>query len=257
MQRVAEAPVLQRTRAKRFYSWLARTEHSDSDSASYGKPTTEVLMHMLKRSVPAGSPLTVLEFGCGSGRLAERMLRFVLPDGSFVIAADMCEPMVLNTTKRFRNALQSGLLPDQSSFEVVELSSGEPSDLLHASDSLHALHGRVDVVLSTYVLDLLDDETIHSFLSVAKQLLNPQAGLLALAGITFPSSSSPLKLKATATLWQLALRAWPTLVGGCRPQYLDEYVHSRNGFHPKHVERVNGSLMPSEALLASIAREER
>ena len=86
--------------------------------------------------------------------------------------------------------------------------------------------GSFDCVLSCYVLDLLSEDDIISFLRVAKWALegDQQAPTehgrnkrLCLIGLTY--GAEPLT-RLVSSVWDSVHAVFPSLVGGCRPQKL-------------------------------------
>jgi ubiquinone/menaquinone biosynthesis C-methylase UbiE len=147
----------------------------------------------------------VVELGCGTGRLAERLLREHLPLGATYHGFDVSGTMV---------RLARARLGPWSERARVEQTDGAPS-IPRPNESC-------DRFLSTYVLDLLPEEDIRAALAEAGRLLVP-GGLLCLAGLTFGETALS---RAVCGLWS-RVQAWrPALVGGCRPLRLLEFLGS-------------------------------
>lgn len=139
---------------------------------------------------------SVFELGCGTGRLAQRLLRDILPSTATYHAVDISSTMV---------ALASEKLSAFAPRAAVTPYSGH-SELPAPSRS-------ADRFLATYVLDLLPGEEIRRVLAEARRILRP-GGLLCLAGIT-PGNSLPSRI--VMGLWSAFFRLAPSAVGGCRP----------------------------------------
>jgi ubiquinone/menaquinone biosynthesis C-methylase UbiE len=105
---------------------------------------------------------SVLEFGCGTGRFAERLLSEVLPQTCRYVGVDVSTTMVRLTQQR--------LQPWAPRAEVRQ------SD---GSCSLVEKDFSVDRVVSTYVLDLMAPEQIRLFLDETHRVLTAD-GLLCL-----------------------------------------------------------------------------
>jgi ubiquinone/menaquinone biosynthesis C-methylase UbiE len=153
-------------------------------------------VHDLIAHAELQSATSVFEFGCGTGRLAETLLRSHLPAHAKYAGVDISSTMV---------ALASERLRDFSSRASVIKSNGA---IEFPVDS-HS----VDRVISTYVLDILSEESIRTFLSESRRVLTG-TGLLCLASLG--RGGGPLARVVTA-LWQAVFRLAPRLVGGCRP----------------------------------------
>ncbi len=145
----------------------------------------------------------VVELGCGTGRLAERLLREHLPLGATYHGFDVSATMV---------GLARARLGPWSDRARVEQTSGAPF-LPRPNESC-------DRFLSTYVLDLLSEEDIRATLLEAGRLLVP-GGLLCLAGLTIGEKGFS---RAVCFLWSRVHALRPALVGGCRPIRLLEFL---------------------------------
>ena len=139
---------------------------------------------------------SVLEFGCGTGRLAERLLSDCLPANSRYLGIDISETMIDLARKRLRPWARRG---------IVRLSDGSCT-LLEADDS-------VDRVVSTYVLDLLSRGNIDLFLREAFRVL-ASGGLLCLASL---SHGQGVLGSSVSSIWTQVHALSPWIVGGCRP----------------------------------------
>ena len=145
----------------------------------------------------------VLEFGCGTGRFAARLLETKLPASATYLGLDVSSTMV---------GLTREALAPWHGRARVELSDG--------STTLPVADGEFDRFLSTYVLDLLSPSDSARLLEEAHRVLRP-GGLLALASLT-PGSTPPSR--ALAGLWKGLWRIDPRAVGGCRPVELAALV---------------------------------
>jgi len=169
----------------------------------------------------------IVEFGCGTGRFAERVLaqassaRYV----GFDVSTTMVE-LARGRMARFGDRAQ-----------VRQLDPGTVSLPLpdHSADRM----------VSTYVLDLLPEADIATFLREALRVLAPH-GLLGLVSLTRGETPLP---RLGAQLWMGAYRIRPQLVGGCRP------VRLRPSCDPARWEVVHHRVLarwgiPSEILVA-------
>jgi SAM-dependent methyltransferase len=138
----------------------------------------------------------VLEFGCGTGRFAARLLREELPSHATYFALDVSPHMV--------ELAQAAVAP-WAGRARIELTDGA----IH----LPAADGAWDRVVSTYVLDLLSPADAVAFVREVHRVLRP-GGLLAVASLA-PGRTAPARL--VTTLWQAVWRLNPALLGGCRP----------------------------------------
>jgi ubiquinone/menaquinone biosynthesis C-methylase UbiE len=173
---------------------------------------------------------SVIEFGCGTGRVAESLLAHHLPPEATYLGLDVSSTMVDLARRR--------LAPFASRAKVL-LTAGEP--LLDVeSDSF-------DRCLSTYVLDLLSETDIQSLIAEAHRVLRP-GGLLGLVGLTHGFT---LLSKLFEKLWLSIYSIRPTLVGGCRPISLERFV--KDGWTIRHEKRIVSFGVPSQVLVAEKA----
>ena len=147
----------------------------------------------------------VVEFGCGTGRVAEMLLREHLPERAEYLAMDVSATMVALAQQR--------LSPFGSRVRVMQ-TDGTPR-LREPSVSC-------DRFISTYVLDLLSTDDIRGVLGEAHRLLVP-GGRLGVVGLTH-GATIPARLVERAWTW--AHRWRPTSVGGCRPISVVQFMGS-------------------------------
>src|SRR5262249_29627635 len=173
----------------------------------------------------------VVEFGTGTGRLAERLLRDHLPATARYFGIDISVTMVRLARER--------LAPWKDRTQV-EQSDGSPR--------IAAASGTFDRFLSTYVLDLLSTEDIAAVVDEARRLLSSD-GLLCLVSATHGRTPVERMVMGLATRLHSAS---PTLVGGCRAIDLRTFVK------PDHWRVVHHSVVSkwgiaSEVLVATPA----
>ena len=139
---------------------------------------------------------SVLELGCGTGRVAERLLEELLPEGARYVGLDVSETMVGLAAKR---------LSRFGKRVTIRQTDGSMSlDLDHAS---------FDRGLATYLLDLLSDTDIRLLLAEAHRALVP-GGCLCLASLTVGERGVS---RFISRIWSGVQRLRPEWVGGCRP----------------------------------------
>ena len=145
----------------------------------------------------------VFEFGCGTGRLAAGLLNDHLSAEARYVGVDVSPTMV--ELSRSRLAAWEGR---------AEIRLSEGSVHLEADD------GEFDRFVSTYVFDLLSESDIHELLAEAHRMLEAN-GKLCLAGLT--NGTSPVS-RTVSSAWKLVHRLRPSLVGGCRPMSVTEFL---------------------------------
>lgn len=175
--------------ARRFYDWVGKFEDTQ---AFYEDPALDALI----AESGGESAASVLEFGCGTGRLAERLLVSTLADTTRFSACDISEKMVMLTRKRL--ARFGERINIWQSNGAIDFSPGAPP---------------FDRIFSTYVLDLLPPDQIEAMLIAAHAALVP-SGRLCVASIA-PGEHFPASLVSSG--WSSLHNLSPLLVGGCRP----------------------------------------
>ena len=175
----------------------------------------------------------VFEFGCGTGRLAVRMLAEHLPPDACYRGVDISPRMV---------ALARGRLAPWADRASVELADGSPPT--------RERYGSCDRFVSTFVLDLLPRAAILELLDAAACMLEP-GGLLCTANLTL--GRAPLA-RAVTGAWQAANRLAPALLGGCRPIRLEPLLRER-GWAIVHHESVHPFGFASEVTVGCHPQE--
>lgn len=170
----------------------------------------------------------VIEFGCGTGKLAFYLLNNVLPNNCQYTGFDISQTMVDLCRKNI--ALFSGRARCYESL-------GEP--IINLPDN------SVDHFVSTYVLDLLSEEDIHALLNSAYNILSPR-GYLCLAGITH--GVTPIS-RIVESIWKSVFRINPKIVGGCRPIKVSEKL-DKHRWEIIFSSTVISYGIPSEVLVA-------
>lgn len=149
---------------------------------------------------------SVLELGCGTGRLAMRLLERVLSEDATWTGVDISASMIALAEAR------TSPWPDRR--------------LLHHEDALTTsspLEGHYDHVLASYVLDLMPDNDIDALLQRARQWLAPR-GRLCVVNLT--DGRRPLT-RAVSWTWRTLHQLAPLRVGGCRPlRVIDKLNHA-------------------------------
>jgi ubiquinone/menaquinone biosynthesis C-methylase UbiE len=184
----------------------------------------------LIRHLDLGAARAIIEFGCGTGWLAESLLADHLPSDAQYVGIDISTTMIrLSQSRLERFGSRAGIL----------LSKGEMR--------LDIESNSFDRFLSTYVMDLLSDEDIKSLISEAHRILTP-GGLLGLVSLT---EGFTFVTRLVEKLWLNVYRLHPALAGGCRPISLGTFV--RTGWNIRHLRRIKSFAVPSEVLIAEKA----
>ncbi len=175
--------------AKRFYDRFGRLQ--DGQVIYEGRALDQV-----ERAGRFEQARSVVEFGCGTGAFAKRLLEGRLPGGARYLGLDISETMTRIALAR---------LARWSGRAEVRQTAGE---LVFPVDD-----GSVDRVVINYVLDLLSEEAIAAVLAEAHRALSV-GGLLTVANLTHGATPSS---RLMGRIWARVARRWPAATGGCRP----------------------------------------
>lgn len=219
---VTDARTLTPEEAAAVYDRIGRAQDTQ---AFYETPAVDALIaHSAVSDATA-----ILEVGCGTGRVAERLLRdHCAPEAQYV-GVDVSERMVqIARTRLASYAERAAVHRTEGTFSY---------DLPDASQ---------DRVVATYVLDLLGLDAISSLLSEAHRLLC-EDGVLCLAGLTW--GTRPVG-RFVSGLWAALHHLRPEWVGGCRPLRMRRLL-SADQWRVEHHEQVQAWGVPSEILVAT------
>lgn len=207
--------------AKRFYDWLGRGQ----DTQRWYEDRAVAALVSACRLAEARR---VGEFGCGTGRLAARLLQGTLPPEATYVGFDISETMV---------ALARQALAPWSERARVARTAGPP--VLPVGD------GAFDRLLTVYVLDLLDESDTQLFFAEAHRVLGP-GGLLGIVSLTCPDHGAA---GVVARVWGRVRDRFPALVGGCRPVSLAPHL-APGRWRIHYRETVVQMLVSSEVIVA-------
>ena len=171
---------------------------------------------------------SVFEFGCGTGRLAEILLDHFLPVKAAYTGVDISTTMVSlsrNRLARFGKRVQ-----------IIQ-TNGE-SKLPFETKSY-------DRFVSTYVLDLLEDEEIVALIAEAHRILNSKG----LAGLVSLTRGFTLGSWLVGGIWSAVHSLAPSVVGGCRPISLLDFFNPPD-WVVRYRTRISAFGVPSEILVA-------
>ncbi|MFQ5738366.1 MAG: class I SAM-dependent methyltransferase [Acidobacteriota bacterium] len=181
--------MLSREQAKAFYDRLGSRQDSQ---AFYEDVATENLI----AHADFESAHSVLEFGCGTGRFAEKILDDHLLESATYRGLDLSSTMVALASRRIARF-------------------GARAQVLQTDGPLRfqTSDGALDRIVSNYVLDLLPVAECRLFVREARRSLS-QGGRLCLCGLTFGNT---LVSRLVTAIWIHVHALRPALVGGCRP----------------------------------------
>jgi ubiquinone/menaquinone biosynthesis C-methylase UbiE len=195
----------------------------------YEDPATDLLV----AHGDFASARAVVEIGCGTGRLAARLLREHLPATATYLGLDVSPVMVGLASERLHP------FGDRARVQLVD-----------GNGHIPVVNGRADRVVATYVLDLLAPEDAVTLLDEAHRVLHHD-GLLASAGLT---EGTTTLTRAVSHAWRAVWRRWPSLVGGCRPVDVTAWLPQRR-WQVTYRETVCTWGICSDVLVAEPVRE--
>lgn len=217
---------LPRETARAFYDRLGRGQDAQ---AFYEDPA----VNRLVVRAAFGEARAVFELGCGTGRLAERLLERHLPADARYVGVDLSATMVGLARERLARFGERA---------EVHRVSGEPRVPLPDAS--------FDRWLAAYVLDLLPLEEVRAYLAEARRLLG-EGGLLAAVSLTRGRSR---RGRLVTRLWEAAHALRPAIVGGCRPLRLEAFLEPE-AWAVRHRSVVEAWAIASEVLVAVPRRE--
>lgn len=145
----------------------------------------------------------IFELGIGTGRFAKNLLDNYLSDSCTYVGIDISSTMVELSKER---------LEKYADRVKILQSDGEPH--------IHEDNESFDRFVSTYVFDLLNDSNITALLDEAYRILKDGGYLCVVSlgqGITITS-------RIVEKVWSLIFKVKSSLVGGCRPLALQDYI---------------------------------
>ena len=188
--------VLDHSAAQAYYDWFGKKQ--DSQGFYEDPALDDLIAHASFKEARS-----VFEFGCGTGKLASRLLENHLPSSASYFGCDV-SPVMVGLAKQRLSAY------------------GEQAKVVLSDGAVWfpVPDHSVDRVVSSYVLDLLSEEDIQRFFSESRRVVIP-GGKVCLAcltkGVTVPS-------RIVSSLWMAVFRMRPSVVGGCRPIRLEAYI---------------------------------
>ncbi|MDE2135296.1 MAG: class I SAM-dependent methyltransferase [Alphaproteobacteria bacterium] len=213
--------LLSRDQLARFYDGLGAG--LDTQAFYEAAAMRDLVAHLEMRTSRA-----IVEFGCGTGRLAAELLANYVPPGATYLGLDVSRTMVELTKRR---------LSRWGGRVEVRQTDGAPH--------VEAADNTFDRFICTYVLDLLSDEEIRRVLDEAHRILRP-GGLLGLGSLTNgPTPTSGL----VTTIWRRLHQVSPWLVGGCRPITLSSFMPN-SGWTVEYTNIVVRFGVPSDIVVA-------
>lgn len=206
--------------ARHFYDWFGRAQDLQ---AFYEDPAAGDLLARGR----FGDARAVFELGCGTGRLAARLLGHQLPADARYLGADISGTMTSLSRARLRRF-------------------GRRAAIIRAEGTwpLPLAAGAFDLFLAVYVLDLLAPREAAALVAEARRLLRP-GGLLGVVSLTH-GTTTPARLVSWA--WTAAWSRAPGLTGGCRPITVLPLL---DGWCIEHRALVSAWTLTSEVVVAS------
>lgn len=217
----AAARVLSRDQARRVYDRIGALQ--DTQAFYEDRATGILVQHGDFRTAQR-----VLEFGCGTGRFAARLLADHLPAAASYRALDLSPTMVQLARTR--------LAAFGSRAEVVLTNGSAPADEPTAAR---------DRFVSNFVLDLLAEDDIVAVVREAQRILVP-GGLLCVSSLSVGAGGLS---RLVSGAWSRLHALNPALVGGCRPLELLDWFPAPQ-WRIRHHARLTPFGVPSAVVVA-------
>jgi len=217
-----------------------------------------------------GAASHVLEIGCGTGRLAERLFGECLASSATYVGVDVSRTMVELTRERLHPwadrasvlhvdgesrslspadgsiaAADGSIAAAEASIAAAEASTAEASTTDASKAEASMADASKDRVVSTYVFDLMTDDRIQALLHQCHRILEA-GGLLCHAGI---SPGEGVLTRTVSGVWKGLHTLAPRLVGGCQPIVLRDHLPAACWRVRSH-QRVVSFGVTSEVLVA-------
>ena len=170
----------------------------------------------------------VFEFGCGTGRVALRLLDTCLAGDATYEGVDVSTTMI-----------------DIAGGRLREFGGRARVRRVDGNDPFAGMMARPDRIVTTYVLDLLPEEEIARFISRCAEVLEAE-GRLCIASLTFGNT---LPSRFVSACWRGVFRLSPKTVGGCRPIRLLPFLEA-NAWTIAHHRVVSRFGVASEVVVA-------
>ena len=162
----------------------------------------------------------VLDVGVGTGQMFERILK---ENGNgFNFGIDLSKQMIIKVKKKF-NSLRANRL----------LIIGNAFNLPYKNQSF-------DFLFSSYVMDLLPENSFGKILNEFKRVLNANG-----TGILITMSMGK---RWYNKLWYLIAKYFPAILTNCRPVDLSGYIVS-SGFNVVRRVAISQNTFPSEVII--------
>jgi ubiquinone/menaquinone biosynthesis C-methylase UbiE len=171
---------------------------------------------------------SLFELGCGTGRLAKRLLTEKLSSTAQYQGIDLSLTMTQIAKERlaeFGDRVQVTLSDGSLQFNIPDHS--------------------IDCFLATYVLDLLTVEDSTAVLAEAHRVLKKD-GKLGLVGLTYGQN---VITRLVSWGWARIYAIQPSIVGGCRPIEIKKFL-ANNQWRIGHQSVITASGISSEVMIA-------
>jgi ubiquinone/menaquinone biosynthesis C-methylase UbiE len=150
---------------------------------------------------------SIFEFGIGTGRFAEKLLNEYLSLECKYSGIDISSTMIDLARKRLQPwGERVTIRPSDGTWPISEQSES------------------FDRFISNYVLDLMSFQDISAFIGEAHRVLKPD-GLLCLVSLT---EGKTWLSRIVSAAWNTIYHWQPSVVGGCRPIKLAEFISDEN-----------------------------
>jgi len=168
----------------------------------------------------------VYELGCGTGRVAEKIL-------------------MMNSDLRYSGIELSSTMTELTSKRLARFGDRATVCPSNGDPKISLSDGVADRFVSTYVFDLMSVDEIASVVDEAHRILNSD-GRICLVSLT---ESNQRLGRALTSMWSNVHQLNPMLMGGCRPIELTQFI-DQTRWQILHLGRASRLGLTSEVLIA-------
>jgi demethylmenaquinone methyltransferase/2-methoxy-6-polyprenyl-1,4-benzoquinol methylase len=218
-EQIIEVPI-HPTKVQRLYNILS--------------PFYDYLTYFEKRSMEKGLQVTeirdgnrVLEVGFGTGQMMIKLATRVGKDGTMV-GLDLSQRMLEKTRKRVKK---------HDLVSRINLQLGDARNLPYQDNIF-------DMVLTTYMLDLINTPDLTQVLTEFKRVLKPGGRVILV------NMSRGEHWYSNMKLYEWFYRKAPSLFGGCRPIMISPFLEELNFQNINREVILSGGIIPSEVVCA-------
>lgn len=186
----------------------------------------------------------IVEIGPGTGFLASKILKRLLQtttdnNVSTYYGIEVSRSMHETAKRNLQDFLNSSHV--EINLQLVD----------NSTEAVRTMHGSVDKVILTYVMDLLPEYALQQLILQLHDKLESDRSRrnskICVVNLTYGIDSFSRLL---TNIWQLAYITFGgAVVGGCRPLQIEKYFNEDNGFQINTIHKIVSNGLPSEVAI--------